>query len=81
MLRYLSPLMEANSKMIGEMLSASGLSYGKPSQAVAAAVCASLRQRGLVTFLPDLRAWRITRDGRSILDNQGDVQWTPQSKN
>lgn len=63
-LRYLSPLMEANSRMIGEAL---GDCDGRSPQAVAGAVCVNLRRRGLVTRLRDLNAWRITSAGRAAL--------------
>lgn len=64
-LRYLSPLMEANATMIGEHLIARGLASGRP-RAVGAALCGRLRRRCLVGYLPDLRAWRLTAAGREL---------------
>lgn len=67
-LRYLSPLMEANARMIGEHVLQHGLRGGSNVSAVGAAVCGRLRKRGLVTFLPDLNAWRITATGRAMIN-------------
>jgi hypothetical protein len=64
-LRYLSPLMEANATMIGEHLIARGLASGRP-RAVGAALCGRLRRRCLIGYLPDLRAWRLTAAGREL---------------
>lgn len=66
-LRYLSQLMEANAKMIGEEVLTYKLKGGSNYSAVGGAICGRLRKRGLVTFLPDLNAWRITRAGREAI--------------
>lgn len=65
-LTYLSPLMEATAKMIGEHLYANGLCNGG-FIAVGAAVCGRLRERDLITRLSDLAAWRITAKGRKAI--------------
>jgi hypothetical protein len=62
--------MEATAHQIGQHVYA-GLfdrrSGGSNLPAIGAAVCGRLRKRGLVTFLPDLRAWRITKAGREAI--------------
>lgn len=66
-LKYLSPLMEANAKMIGEEVIRHGLKGGSNYVAVGGAICGRLKKLGLVTYLPDLNAWRITHSGRDAL--------------
>lgn len=62
-LQYLDPLMEANSRMIGEMIAAGNENPAR----VGGAVAGRLYKRGLVTYLFDLHAWRITVAGRDAL--------------
>lgn len=69
-LRYLDHLMEADAFGIGRYVRANMLdpaSGGSNLPAIGAAVAGRLRKRGLVTFLPDLKAWRITSTGREAL--------------
>lgn len=66
-LRYLSQLLEANSRTIGEALAVAGMCDGHPPQAVAGGVCVNLRRRGWVTRVHDPKAWRITALGRVAL--------------
>lgn len=67
-LRYLNPLMEANVRMIGEhVLLMHGLRGGSNLSAIGAAICGQLRKKGLVYYLPNLNAWRLTRSGRALL--------------
>lgn len=69
-LRYLDQLMEADAFTIGRYIRINVLdpkSGGSNIPAIGAAVAGRLRKRGLVTFLPDLKAWRITTAGREAL--------------
>lgn len=67
-LAYLDYLMEANARMIGEQIVLQMKGRGGSNlSAVGANVVGALRRRGLVTYLPDLAAWRITPAGRAAL--------------
>jgi hypothetical protein len=69
-LRYLDHLMESDAFAIGRYIYANlenPQSGGSNLPAIGAAVAGRLRKRGLVTFLPDLKAWRITTAGREAL--------------
>ncbi|MGY3582342.1 hypothetical protein ACVIGB_000734 [Bradyrhizobium sp. USDA 4341] len=59
--------MEANARQIGQHVYANLFDRrggGSNFAAIGAAICGRLRKRGLVMFLPDLAAWRITKAGR-----------------
>ena len=66
---YLSPLMEATAGMVGRAIVSrwSGRPCNEDHPRVAATPLGRLRKQGLVTFLPDLRAWRITSAGRAAI--------------
>lgn len=66
-LRYLNGLMEATANMVGRYVRMKDLGFGGYS-ACGAGILSSLRKRKLVAYLPDLKAWRITRVGRAILE-------------
>jgi hypothetical protein len=69
-LEYLDKLMESDAFSIGRYVRANMLNPahgGSNLPAIGAAVVGKLRKQGLVTFLPDLKAWRITREGRAAL--------------
>lgn len=68
-LTFLSgPRMEANVTQIGEHIrSATGATHYIETRNAARVVVGTLRGAGLVTYLPDLRAWRITKAGRDRL--------------
>jgi len=66
-LTYLSPLMEASARMIGEHVLTHGLRGGSNCGAIGGAICGRLYKRGLVMYLFELNAWRITREGRAAL--------------
>lgn len=69
-LRYLDHLMEADAFMIGRYVRTNlenPRSGGSNLSAICGAVAGRLRKRGMVTFLPDLKAWRITSAGREAL--------------
>lgn len=67
-LRYLDPLMEAPASSIGRYIYANQPEpAGSNLSSLGGVVCGRLRKRGLVTFLPDLKAWRITNAGREAL--------------
>lgn len=69
-LRYLDQLMEADAFTIGRYVRTNILdpkTGGSNLSAIGGAVAGRLRKRGLVTFLPDLKAWRITASGREAL--------------
>ncbi len=64
-LEYLSNKMEATVAMISEVGS------NKPSNPVgsANAILCCMRNKNLVAFLPDLKAWCITKQGREYLES------------
>ena len=67
-LRYLSDKMEATARMIGEEIwRVQEKADGGNKAAIGAAVVGRLRKRRLVSYLPDLRAWRISRRGRAVM--------------
>lgn len=66
-LEYLSPLMEATPRMIGEHIIKIGESTSKHPSSVGSVTCQDLHEQGLVTYLSDLKAWRITAEGREAL--------------
>lgn len=70
-LRYLTDKMEANAHMIGEHIlgnhSVSQKNHAQVS-AIGGQAARYLRSLGFVTYLPDLKAWRITKAGRAALD-------------
>lgn len=66
-LRFLADKMEATALMVGDALwKHRGMVTGNLSTS-GANVLVALRKRGFVTYLPDLKAWRITAAGRTIL--------------
>lgn len=68
-LAYLDRLMEANAKMIGEAI-LKVQRRGGNAGCIGGAVVGNLRKRRLVSYLPELRAWRITQHGREVLREQ-----------
>jgi hypothetical protein len=71
-LRYLHAghFMEANERMIGdELVRAGDKFWHRQPYRVARGIALSLRRKGLVYHLPDLRAWRITDAGRAAIQN------------
>lgn len=66
-LAYLNTRMEAGAQSIGRAIYDAALGRGSNLAAIGAIVCAWLRKRGLVTRIPEPRAWRITREGRAVL--------------
>jgi len=72
-LRYLSDKMDASSRSCGEAViptKPGRLPYPKIAT-VGASIAGHLRRYGLVTFLPDVRAWHITPAGRAALAAEG----------
>lgn len=70
-LEYLSPLMEADTHMIGRHVRANLLDPAKGGSnlsSIGAAVVGRLRKRGLVIQIHDLNAWRISAAGRQALE-------------
>lgn len=63
-LQYLSNRMEASARMIGEELFRLEITKSKNALAVGASVCGNLHKKELVLYLPDLKAWRISKLGR-----------------
>lgn len=63
---YLKDKMEATSKMIGEEISRQiPNKYSIHDMARSAApTIGKLRKQGILTYLPDLNAWRLTEAGR-----------------
>jgi hypothetical protein len=73
-LQFLDPLLSADAYSIGRYIFANQLEpAGSNLSAIGAAVAGRLRKRGLVTYLPDIEAWRITRAGRDALTAFGAV--------
>ena len=66
-LQYLSPLMEANAKMIGEQILRHPLNSGVNATAIGAIICGNLKKKGLVVRVSDLRAWRLSAAGRAFV--------------
>jgi hypothetical protein len=68
-LAFLDGLMEANARTIGRYVwDHSAQKGGSNLGSIGGAVAGRLRKRGLVAYLPDLNAWRITREGRAALN-------------
>lgn len=72
-LEFLEPLMFTHPARVGRHIYECGHAHGSNVTAIGAAVLGRLRKRGLVTFLPDERLWRITNSGRQQLrlSNEG----------
>ena len=69
-LDYLNDKMEADAFQLGRYIYANLVdpkSGGSNLPTIGGAVCGRLRKQGLVMFLPDLHAWRITKAGREAL--------------
>lgn len=66
-LEYLKPRMEATAAMVGKAIieQYSGGKIGSNYSSVGAAILGRLRYLGLVYRLPELNAWRLTREGRA----------------
>lgn len=64
-MEYLSPRMEATALMVGKAILAEyeGKVGGNYSS-VGASILGRLRYLGLVYKLPELNAWRLTKEGR-----------------
>ena len=75
-LEYLTDKMESDAHRIGQFIRVNSLnprSGGTNFISIGGAVVGRLRRRGMVTFLPDLKAWRITPAGRAALaSDKGD---------
>jgi hypothetical protein len=69
-LEYLSDKMEATAVMVGRVicvkLNDTWLSY----QHVGVGALIALEKKGLVMRLPELRAWRLTKEGREWILKQ-----------
>ena len=67
-LRYLSiGLMEATGQMIGETIARAPGRTPRGYMIMGNRTARQLRSKGLVKYLPDLDAWRITPRGREVL--------------
>jgi len=68
-LEYLSPLAHADTWRIGVKVycGCRQVAASANPERVGAGVCARLRKRGLVAFLPGVRIWRITSAGRDAV--------------
>lgn len=67
-LLYLSDKMEASASMVGAaVVIAMDGRGGSNLSAVGASVLSGLRKQNLVTYLPDMFAWRITSTGRESI--------------
>lgn len=72
-LKYLSNKMEATSKMVGDAITvgdAIGVRPLNPANC-GARILGNLYKKDLVMRLPDLNAWRLTREGREYLARLG----------
>ena len=66
-LLYLSPLMEANSRMIGEHLVGQPAGSCRSIPAVGSAAVRGLHSKGLIYRISELNAWRLTAAGRALV--------------
>ncbi len=65
-LQYLSNKMEATALMVGENLAREG--YGnRYAYGSGRVMMGNLKKKGFVMRLPDLKAWRLTKQGRELL--------------
>lgn len=64
---FLSNKMEATSAMIGEHIN-KGLN-GRDWRAsyVGGSIVSKLRKKGIVMHIPELNAWRLTKEGRDLI--------------
>lgn len=69
-LRFLTDKLFADSRMIGEQVWLKHPWRGSYRPSIGAGVAGSLRRKGLVTYLRDVQAWRITQEGRAALQTQ-----------
>jgi len=72
-LRFLDDKLFTGARQIGVALVTAKVCSGSNYTAVASAVIGTLRKRGLVTFLPDEHAWRISAAGRAALSETRDA--------
>ena len=69
-MEYLSPRMEATAMMVGKaILEEYEGKVGSNYSSVGAAILGRLRYLGLVYKLPELNAWRLTKEGREKLQS------------
>lgn len=69
-LSYLDSLLWTDAFAVGRFIYTNCLNPsrgGSNLPAIGAAVLGRLKKRGFVTFLPDINAWRITKNGRDTL--------------
>lgn len=67
-LTYMEPLMWATPSQVGlEIYTKTSKINGSNLSGIGSAVLGRLRKRGLVAYLPDCQAWRITKAGRAAL--------------
>lgn len=71
-LEYLEHKMEDSATNVGRAIIAGTNDRSGGYQAVGTGVLVAMCKLGLVARLPELRAWRITRAGRSALSNSKD---------
>lgn len=70
-LRWLSDKMEATAFMVGRAIWDHGFNQGGSYlPGLGAAVLGSLRKKGLVMRLPELNAWRLSKEGRDYVSKR-----------
>ncbi len=63
-IEFLSGKMDATAEMVGRVLYKQFYEAALPNYAhIGSGVLSSLRRKGLVMRLPELRAWRLTKEG------------------
>lgn len=68
-LKFLSTKMEVTTEMVGHHLYGEHSSYSTKS---AAALLGRLREHDFVMRIPELKAWRLTKEGREYLKRSND---------
>lgn len=70
-LKFLSTKMEVTAEMVGHHLYGKHSSYSTKS---AAALLGQLREHDLVMRIPELKAWRLTKEGREWVNRSNDQE-------
>lgn len=65
--------MKTSAAMIGKEFSDSGIRLNGWASSAAAPVLGRLRAKGFIMFLPELKAWRLTAQGREYVKTQPGV--------
>lgn len=72
-IQYLSDKMEATAEMVGGALKEAGYDPLSHTYAMGRSVLGVLKKKGLVMRLPELNAWRLTKEGRAYIKAPSNV--------